>query len=169
MQRSIPILWALVIVLLLLNLLVLDVLNLARLTAIETLGKLETMLDSLANEVIVYNVEVDQAVPLQADVPFNRTLDIPLNAVVPIDETLSLPFQTPAGEVTIQVPIRTEVPINTVVSVDFNQTISVDTVVQLKTTLPVKIEIAKTPLADYLKQAKSDIARLRNRLALKRG
>jgi hypothetical protein len=169
MQRSIPFLWGLVIILLVLNLILLDSLNLARLTAIETLSEVETMLDSLANEVIVYNVEVNQAVPVKVDVPFNRRMEIPLNTVVPIDQELSVPFQTPAGEVMLSVPVKTEVPIDTVVPVDFNQTISVDTVVQLKTTLPVEIDIAQTPLAGYLNQAKLDLARLRSHLSLKRG
>ncbi len=166
MQRSIPILWGLVIVLLIFNLLLLDALNLARLTAIETLSKIETTLDSLSNEVIVYNIEVNQAVPVRVDVPFNRTMEIPLNTVIPVDQMLSVPFQTPAGEVMLEVPVKTDFPIDVVVPVDFNETITVDTVVQLNTTLPVEIDIAQTPLAGYLKQAKLDIARLRSRLAL---
>jgi hypothetical protein len=166
MQRSIPILWGLVIALLILNLLLLYTLNQARLTAIETLSEVETTLDGLAKEVIVYDIEVNQAVPMKAGVPLNRTLEIPLKTVIPIDQVLTVPFQTPAGEVVLDVPVKTDFPIDIVVPVDFNQTINVDTVVQLKTTLPVEIDIAQTPLAGYLKQAKWDIARLRSRLAL---
>jgi hypothetical protein len=168
MQRSIPFLWGLVIILLVLNLILLDALNLARRTAIVILSEVETTLDHLANEVIVYNVEVNQAVPVKVDVPFNRRMEIPLNTVVPIDQELSVPFQTPAGEVMLSVPVKTEVPIDTVVPVDFNQTVSVDTAVQLKTTVPVKIDIAQTPLAAYLKETKQDLAKLRSRLSLKR-
>ena len=167
MQRSIPFLWVLVILLLIVNLLVLDVLNLARLTAIEALGKVEATLDSLANEVIVYNVEVNQAVPMKAEVPLNRTIEVPLRTTVPIDQVLRVPFQTPAGEIMLEVPVNTEVPIDMVVPVDFNQTITVDTVVELDTTLPVEIAIAKTPLAGYLAQAKADVAQLRRRLSLR--
>lgn len=169
MQRSIPFLWVLVIILLVLNLILLDILNMARLAAIDSLSKIEATLDSLANEVIVYNFEIDQAVPMKADIPINRTIEIPLNTRVPIDQVLTLPLQTPAGEILLDVPVQTEVPINMVVPVDFDQTISVDTVVQLKTTLPVEIEIAKTPLAAYLKQARSDLAQIKRRLSLKRG
>jgi hypothetical protein len=127
------------------------------------------MLDSMANEVIVYNVEVNQAVPMKADIPFNRAMEIPVNTVIPIDQELTLPFQTPAGEVTLSVPVQTEVPINTVVPIQFNETISVDTVVQLDTSLPIELQIAKTSLAGYLTQAKSDIGRLKSHLMLKRG
>lgn len=167
MQRSIPFLWGLVIILLILNLILLDALNLTRLTAIETLSKVEMTLDSLANEVIVYNIEVSQAVPMKADVPLNRTIEIPLNTVIPIDQVLTVPFQTPAGEVMLDVPVKTNVPIDIVAPVSFNQTINVDTVVQLNTTLPVEIDIAQTPLAGHLIETKMDIARLRSRLALK--
>ena len=45
----------------------------------------------------------------------------------------------------------------------FNETINVDTVAQLNTSLPVEIDIAQTPLAGYLKQAKLDIAELERR------
>ncbi|GAB4530994.1 MAG: hypothetical protein Kow0063_09690 [Anaerolineae bacterium] len=169
MQRSIPFLWVLVIILLALNLLLLDILNMARLAAIDSLSKIEATLDSLATEVIVYNFEIDQAVPMKADIPFNRTVEVPLNTSVPINQVLTLPLQTPAGEIVLDVPVQTEVPINMVVPVDFDQTISVDTVVQLETTLPVEIEIAKTPLAAYLKQARSELAQIKRRLSLKRG
>jgi hypothetical protein len=166
MQRSIPILWGLVIALLVLNLALLYAFNQARLIAIETLGEAETTLDSLANEVIVYNIEVNQAVPMKADVPLDRTMEIPLKTVIPIDQVLTVPFQTPTGEVVLAVPVKTDFPIDIVVPVDFNQTINVDTEIQLMTTFPVEIDIAQTTFAGYLKQAQSDIAYLRNRLAL---
>jgi hypothetical protein len=166
MQRSIPVLWGLVIALLVLNLLLLYTLNQARLAAIETLSEVETTLDDLAKEVIVYDIEVNQAVPMKADVPLNRTMEIPLKTAIPIDQVLTVPFQTPAGEVVLDVPVKTDFPIDIVVPVNFDQTINVDTTVQLNTTLPVKIDIAQTPLVGYLRQAKLDIAKLRNRLAL---
>ncbi len=166
MQRSIPILWGVVIILLILNLLLLDTLNLARLTAVETLSKVETTLDSLSNEVIIYNLKVNQAVPVKVDVPFNRTMEIPINTVIPIDQELTVPFPLGGGEVELDVPIKSEFPIDTVVPINFNETLNIDTVVQLDTTMPVEIDLAQTPLADYLKQARQDLSRLRNRLAL---
>jgi len=166
MQRLTPVLWGLVIVLLILNLAVLYAVNRARLIAIETLNEVETTLDSLANEVIVYNVEINQAVPMKADVPFNQTMEVPLNTVIPIDQELAVPIQTLAGEIVVDVPLKTDFPIDIVVPVDFNETIHVDTEVELSTTLPVEIDIAQTQLAGYLEQAKLDIARLRSRLTL---
>lgn len=166
MQRSIPILWALVIILLILNLLLLDALNLARLTAVETLSKVETTLDSLSNEVIIYNLKVNQAVPVKVEVPFNRTMEIPIHTVIPVDQELSVPLSIGGREVALEVPIKSDFPIDTVVPVTFNETLSVDTMVQLDTTLPVEIDLAQTPLAGYLKQARQDISRLRDRLAL---
>jgi hypothetical protein len=166
MQRSVPFLWGLVIILLILNLVLLFALNLARLTAIETLDRVDTMLDDLSNEVIVYNVELNQPVPLKADVPFSRTMQIPLNTVIPIDQVLSVPLKTPTGDVVLDVPVKTDFPINMDVPVDFNETINVDTVVHLNTTVPVEIDIGRTSLVGYLGQAKLEIAKLRNRLTL---
>jgi hypothetical protein len=164
MQRTIPILWALVIILLILNLALLVVLNQARLTALETLTKVETTLSKLAQEVIVYDIEVNQPVPMAADIPFRRKMEIPLKTTIPIDQELTFPLQTPAGEIILDVPIKTDFPVDIVVPVDFNEVIPVDTTVQLNTTIPVEIDIARTPLVDYLREASGDLSRLRNRL-----
>jgi hypothetical protein len=169
MQRSIPILWSLVIVLLILNLALLYALNQVRLSAIETLDKVEATLDGLANEIVVYDIKMNQAVPVKADVPFDQTMEVPLNTVIPIDQTLTVPFKTPAGDVMLDIPVKADFPIDITVLVHFNKTINVETVVQLNTTLPVEIDIARTPLAGYLKQARGDIANLRSRLALQSG
>lgn len=159
------ILWGVVISLFILNLALLYALNLARLTAIEALSKAEVTLDKLSEEVVVYDVQINQGVPLKADVPFNQQMDIPIKAVIPIDQEMNLPFKTPAGEIMLNVPIRADFPVDTIVPLDFNQTIKVDTVVQLDTTVPVEIAVSKTALAGYLEQAKLDVVRLRNRLS----
>ncbi|NIR94849.1 MAG: hypothetical protein GWO08_14630, partial [Gammaproteobacteria bacterium] len=155
------------IFLLILNLALLYGLNLARLRTIETLDNVETTLDDLAHEVVVYDFEIDRAVPLKADVPFQRTMEIPVNTVIPIDQELSVPFKTPAGEIILDVPIKTDFPLDVVIPVNFNETISVDSIVQLNTTIPVEIDIAQTSLAAYLAQARLDVAQLKNRLAFK--
>ncbi len=162
MQRSMPFLWGLVIILLILNLVLLYGLNRTRLTVIETLGEVEITLDNLANEVIVYNIEVSQPVPIKADVPLKQTMEIPLNTVIPIDQELTVPFQTGNSEIEIDMPFKIDFPLDIVVPVDFDQIINIDTVVELNTTVPVEIEIGKTPLAGYLEQARADIVRLRN-------
>jgi hypothetical protein len=169
MQRSIPILWSLVIILLILNLALLYALNQVRLSAVETLGKVETTLDGLANAIVVYDINMNQAVPVKADIPFNQAMEVPLNTVIPIDQVLTVPFKTPAGDIMLDVPVKTDFPIDIMVPVHFTKTINVETVVQLNTTLPVEIDIARTPLAGCLKQAKLDIANLRSRLALQSG
>ena len=168
MQRSVPFLWGLVIISLILNLVLLYALNLARLTAIEALGRAEAMVDSLTNKVIVYDLVVNQAVPIKTNVPVNRTVEIPINTVIPIDQVLRVPLQTPAGERILDVPVKTDFPISLVVPVDFNETIPIDTVVQLNATIPIEIDVAQTPLAGYLQQIKMDLARLRSRLSLQR-
>jgi hypothetical protein len=168
MQRSIPFLWAVVVILVIFNLILLDTLNLARLTAVETMGQIEAMLDRLAHEVIVYEVRVNQAVPIKADVPINRTLEIPVKTTIPIDRTVTVPFQFGASQLELNVPLKADFPIDVTVPVNLNETIPVDTTVQLDTTLPIEIDLAQTPLADYLIQAKLDIARLRHWLSLEK-
>lgn len=167
MQRSIPFLWGLVIILLTLNLALLYGLNRTRLTVIKTLSEVETTLDKLANEVIVYNIEVSQPVPIKADVPLKQTMEIPLNTVIPIDQELTVPFQTGSDEIEIDMPLKTDFPLKMVIPVDFDQVINVDTIVELNTIVPVEIEIGKTPLAGYLEQARANVAQLRNSFTLR--
>lgn len=164
MQRSIPFLWGLVAILLILVLALLYELNRARLTVIQTLDEVETTLDDLANEVIVYNIDLNQPVPIKADIPFNQTMEIPLNTVIPIDQEVTVPFQTGSGEIELELPIKVDFPINIVVPVNFNENINVDTTVQLNTTVPVEIDIAKTPLLAYLNRARQNVSRLKGRL-----
>lgn len=167
MQRSIPFLWGLVIIILIINLFLLDTLNLARLTAIETLTTIEASLDNLANEVIVYDIEVNQAVPIKADVPLNQTVEVPINTVIPIDQDVTVPFQMGSGQIEVEMPVQMNFPIDLVVPINLTETIRVDTTVQLNTTVPVEIDIAQTALAGYVKQVRLQIAQLKNRLALK--
>ena len=168
MQRSIPFLWGLVTILLILVLALLYGLNWTRLTVIKTLDEVETMLDNLANEVIVYNIDVNQPVPIKADIPFYQTIEIPLNTVIPIDQELTVPFQTGSGEIELEMPVKADFPINIVVPIEFNENINVDTTVQLNTTVPVEIDIAQTPLVDYLDWARQNVSQLKGRLTLYR-
>jgi hypothetical protein len=165
MRRSIPILWGPVIFLLILNLALVYGLNRARLYVIDTLGYVETTLDRLASEVIVYNIRVNQAVPVKADIPLNQRMEIPLNTVIPIDQVLRVPFQTASGQIEVEMPLNTDFPINMRVPVDFNETISVDTVVHLDTSVPVEIEVGRTSLVNYLTEAKLKVSRLRDFLS----
>lgn len=166
MQRPIWILLAGLIILLALNLALIYGLNLARLAAIDALSNAETTLDKLANEVIVYNIKVNQAVPVKADVPLNQKIDIPLDTVIPIDQVIKFPFKTGNTQIELEMPIKADFPIDMVVPVQFNNTISVDTTVQLDTAVPVKIELNKTQLAGYIEQARLDVKQLKNRLML---
>lgn len=165
MQRSISILWGLVIFLLILNLTLLYGLNRARLYVIDTLGYVETTLDHLASEVIVYDIRVNQAVPVKANIPLNQRMEIPLNTVIPIDQVLRVPFQTGSGQIEVEMPLNTDFPVNMRVPIDFNETISVDTIVHLDTLVPVEIEVGRTSLVDYLTEAKLDVSRLKDFLS----
>lgn len=166
MQRSLSWLWGLAITSLVLNLILLFSLNLVRLKAVESLTRVELMMDQLANEVIIYEVPIDQAVPIKADIPFNQTVETPINTVIPIDQVVTLPLQTPAGEMVIDVPLQTDFPLDLVLPVSLNEIIRVDTVVDLEASIPVEIDIARTPLTTYLDLMRRDVSRLRNLLSL---
>lgn len=165
-RRSIWVLWVVVIILLIVNTALLFALNQARLTAVESLDKVETILKRLSAEVIVYNVAINQAIPVKTNVPINQTISVPINTVIPIDQKMQVPFDMLGNEVLLDVPLKVDFPIETTIPVDFNETINVDTVVELNTSVPVEIAIGQTSLAGYLQQAQRDVVQLRNQLSL---
>ncbi|NJN97611.1 MAG: hypothetical protein HC875_27795 [Anaerolineales bacterium] len=165
-RRSIWVLWVVVIILLIMNTALLFALNQARLTAVESLDKVETILKRLSAEVIVYNVAINQAIPVKTNVPINQTISVPINTVIPIDQKMQVPFDMLGNEVLLDVPLKVDFPIETTIPVDFNETINVDTVVELNTSVPVEIAIGQTSLAGYLQQARRDVVQLRNQLSL---
>ena len=96
----------------------------------------------------------------------NQRLEIPLNTVIPIDQVLTVPFQVGTDEVELELPVKADFPINMVVPIDFNEIINVDTTVALDTTIPVEIDIAQTPLVDYLDRVRQNVSQLKSRLTL---
>ncbi|MEM7342892.1 MAG: hypothetical protein AAF485_01500 [Chloroflexota bacterium] len=165
MKRSTLILGVAVSISLLLNLTLLFGVNVIRLATLDTLNQTNQMLAQLAQETVVYYVALDQAIPVQASVPFQREMDIPVDTVIPIDQTFTLPLQTPAGEITVTLPLQANFPVNVMVPLSLDEQVDLDTNIHLKTTIPVNIEIGKTPLADYLTQSRSQLISLQNLLS----
>src|SRR5215510_13809906 len=94
-SKSIWVLWALVIILLILNLALLYGRNKTRLTAIETLNQVELKLDKLAHEVIVYDIAVNQTVPIKTDVPIDMEIPVNFNDSIHVDTTVQLDTTVP--------------------------------------------------------------------------
>jgi len=163
---SVPLLWSAIIALFILNIITFFGLNQARLSAVEALNKIELALEDLTAAKITYDIEVDEIVPVQADVPFSYNANLPIDLVIPVDQSLEVPVQIPTGDqIILDVPLKADFPVNEMIPININETTRVDTVVYIDATVPIEIDIAQTPLASYLNRARVDIAQLKERLA----
>ncbi len=171
------ILLILVLLSLALNVVVLGGLWTARTMVVEALdASLETMA-GLEGETFATTVRVQQSVPVRAEVPFQRELNVPINLSVPISEeitfreTLQIPVNTLVGTYNVRVPISTSlpisltIPINTEVPIAVSDTFPISTQIDSDIALPVAIRIADTPLVEYLKQIRETLQMIRDRLA----
>lgn len=138
---------------------------------------LETV-SGLEDETFETTVNIKQTIPIQAQVPFRRELDIPIALNVPIsdaiefDETLTVPIDTLVGQYNVRIPIRTtipldlDVPINTNIPFIISDTIPISTTVDIDLAVPFAIRVADTPLVDYLRSFRETLLAIRQQLSL---
>jgi hypothetical protein len=139
-------------------------------TSIETVS-------GLKDETFETTVHVQQTIPVRADIPFHRTLTVPIDLTLPVSEeitirdTLVIPIDTVLGKynfqapISLTIPINMSVPIKTEVPITISETLPISTNVPIDLSLPVAIEIASTPLADYLEQLLAMLQEIRQRLS----
>ncbi|MFQ5611326.1 MAG: hypothetical protein ACE5H9_04245 [Anaerolineae bacterium] len=164
LQRLNPLLWILVLISLALNIVLLVALNQARRVLIDGLVQVEAGLANMSDDVIRYEFEIDQTIPINTDVPFNRTLEVPLKTNFPIHQVFEVPVNTPLGVVNLEIPLDTEIPVDLVVPITIDETINIETEVPLELSIPLEIDIAQTPLAGYLLEAQSSLRGFREGL-----
>lgn len=152
----------------------------ARQAVLQALDRSLKMLDNLADETFETSIRVEHTVPVDANVPFRRTLGVPLRLTVPISHTLSfqevfqVPIQTPLFHLNVAVPVSATLPIslNVPVSADLSlpisETISFHTDVPIDLTVPVVVRLADTPLPAYLDQLRAALDEVRQELAPER-
>lgn len=117
------------------------------------------------NQQIRYDIPIDQAIPIDIDVPIKRTLTIPIQTEVRIQQQITVPVDTLiAGTIEIPIPIDTTVPISTTVPIDFDQSINISTTVPLQMTVPVQIDLNSPQIASYLDKLYQALLELREEL-----
>ncbi len=171
------VLLGLVLLSLALNAILLSGLLAARQAAIQALDQSLKALDSLADETFETSIRVQHTVPVNASVPFQRTIAAPFHLSVPISHTLSfretfqVPINTPLFSLNVAVPVSATLPISLVVPVDaaisfpISETISIHTEVPLDLTVPVSIKFSDTPLPAYLGQLRAMLVEVRQQLS----
>ena len=116
------------------------------------LGEAVVGIDEFKTSTITFDVNIDETVPIDAQVVLNRTIEVPINTTIPINEqfdttiTINGPFGVDIP-LDITVPIALDLPIDLVVSIPVDETIPINTSVPVKLDLPISIDIAETELA----------------------
>ena len=102
---------------------------------------------------ILFNVPINETIPISTEVVLARTLDVPINTILPIDETIDTTIQVngPFGidvPLDITVPIVLDLPIDLVVAIPINETVPIDTSIPVNLTVPIEVEVQGTELAN---------------------
>ncbi|MBI3241570.1 MAG: hypothetical protein HYZ49_04675 [Chloroflexi bacterium] len=144
-------LWVIAVTSLLLNLIVINTLLSVRRQAGQAFAEAAGMVDDLKSSRFDYAVNIDEDLPIAANVPIDFTVQVPISETIPISTTVSVPIQFPLiGRRTIEVPISTRIPISLTVEVPIKQTIPIAANVPVQFDVPISIELTDTPLAQSL-------------------
>jgi len=145
-------------------------------STVEALDQALLALDGLEDEILETTVQVQQTIPIEASVPFQRQWTVPVQVEVPISydihfqDTLQVPIETPLFKFDIEVPLDTTIPLNLVVPIDtevpfaISETIPIHTEVVIDLTVPVVVEMADTPLPGYLGELRDTLTGLQKEL-----
>jgi hypothetical protein len=125
---------------------------------------LATNVQNAKTSKLIYDLPIDQQLPLNIDVPINRSLDIPIRTEVRINQTLNLPIQTALGNFDIPVPIDTTIPISTTVPIEFNQTVNISTTVPIRLDVPVQVDLGSPQVSGYMDRLYDALIQLRDEL-----
>jgi hypothetical protein len=128
-------------------------------------------LEAFEQATITYEVKIKQDFPIQAEIPFDETLEVPIQLTVPISQTIKTTVMVdPLGTgldipVEINVPVDLEVPIDTTVPIALERTIPISTTIPLHLSVPLAIKVSETNLAKHIMQLRSGLASLDEMLA----
>jgi len=129
----------------------------------ETFDNADKELAAFQKSTLTFNVEIDQELPVSAEIPFNETIEIPVQLTVPFNERIQTtvnvdPFNTGFKvPMEIDIPINMEFPIDEVVSITIERTIPISTTVPLQLAVPININIADTDLAPFVDELRQGL------------
>jgi len=124
----------------------------------------QEFLTQIADDTFSYTVELDQEVPVSAEIPFSEAFNVPINTVIPISTTVQVPVDLGFTTYRLTVPIETVVPVDMDVTVPVSQVVDITTVVPLQVDVPIEVAVAETPLAEYLRDVDALLERAEEQL-----
>ncbi|MFQ5577209.1 MAG: hypothetical protein ACE5G8_09515 [Anaerolineae bacterium] len=159
--------FAIAVVSLALNVVLLLALNRGRLAAAQALKQAGEQTAALANESIHYtfalervvsiktdvpfdetipvavDFEVEQVLPVDVVIPFDDTFTIPISATIPVDTAVQIAIPLPFGQSTeMTVPVQGNFPVNLPVDVP------ISTEIPIQASVPVKVPVNTVVMVD---------------------
>jgi len=133
----------------------------------QTFADVDSELEAFQQSTLTFQIDVNQQIPIQTEIPFNESVEIPVQVTIPFKQNIETtvmmdPFQ--AGleiPVDVTVPVDVEFPIDEVVPVSLNRTVPISTTVPLSLTVPISIPISNTNLAPYIEKLRQGIDQFR--------
>jgi hypothetical protein len=124
-----------------------------------------TTVAAIGDETLSYTFEISQGIPITASVPISKSVVVPIRATIPVSTVVIIPVNAGIlGTFDLDVPIRTIIPVNLDVTVPLSETVEIATTVPVNLDVPIRIPIAKTPLAGYLENLDAALGQVEDRL-----
>ena len=130
----------------------------------EQIDQLASAVTAAKSNRMTYTIAIDQQLPINIDVPIQRSLEVPVNTEVRIQQNIELPVETALGNFTIPVPIDANIPISTTVPIAFDQTVTISTTVPIKLDVPIQIDLGSEQVAPLLDRLREKLIELRDGL-----
>lgn len=125
---------------------------------------LANQVEEARDDTISLDLQLNQPVPIRADVPIEQNVTIPISTTVRINDEISIPINTPFGSYTLPIPVQTDVPIRMTVPITVDETVNISTTIELDMNVPINLDIDDTSLADYLDRLHEHLTELQDTL-----
>jgi hypothetical protein len=149
--------------------LLLHAITLTRLFAVRNtlkteMGRLADGVLATKQEVVTYNLDLDQQVPVNLSIPVRQSVVIPINTSVQIKQDITIPIDTGFGTIDLPVPLDVTIPINTEVPIEFNQDVPISTTLPIKMSIPIQLDLGSPQLSGYFDRLHKTLLDLRDQL-----
>jgi len=161
---STVVLWGLALTSLALNLLVLRQLALAWGLTREAVHDAIVVLEEFEKQSFTYTVVVDDTIEVNTDMPIKTTIPVEVDETIPVGGTARVPLETPFGTFNVDVPFGVSVPLDLTVDVVIDENFPLDTEIPIYLEVPIEIAIRDTPLAGTLRDLRTRLVALEERL-----
>jgi hypothetical protein len=123
-----------------------------------TIADTRAIVRDISEDTFSYTFEMDQEIPVAANVPFRQEITVPINTTVPVNTSVVVPIDLGFTTYNLTVPINTVFPVDMEVTVPISQTVDIVTTVPMDIDVPIEIVIADTPFVSYLEEADAILA-----------